>query len=122
MIANLNNLSIKEDYKGKGKLTISNGQILKILHVGSTIINSHTNTHLSLNNFMSLPSLKIFLLFLNSLKIIMSFLKSLALATYSRTRSCEEFSYKEKLNMSCTKLMLPDPIRTRKLSKVKVFF
>lgn len=52
MIVNLNNLSIKEDYKVKGKLTVDNGQNLKILHVGSKVINSHTNTPLYLNNIL----------------------------------------------------------------------
>ena len=51
--SDLNNLSLKNDYKGKGKLIIVNGQKLSISHIGATIIDSNEQSKpLHLNNIL----------------------------------------------------------------------
>ena len=55
---NLNNLTIKENYRGKEKLTIGNGQNLNIKQVGSTSFNLHTNSQpLNLKNILHVLSI-----------------------------------------------------------------
>ena len=84
---------------------------------------THTQIHFFILTifYMLLLSLKISLVFLNSLKIIISLLKSLILAACSKTKSLGEFSSRTRLKMTCTILMLPYPIHTKKLSKVRAF-
>ena len=54
--SDLNNLSLKNDYKGKGKLIIVNGQKLSISHIGATIIDSNAQSKpFHLNNILHVP-------------------------------------------------------------------
>lgn len=56
--ADINNLAIKSDYKGKDWITVGNGQTLKISRVGSAGINSHTTSHpLTLKNILLFPKI-----------------------------------------------------------------
>ena len=49
--ANLQNLNLHQDYKGKGKLTIGNGSKLQISHIGDIFVHSpHSQKHLVLHN------------------------------------------------------------------------
>ena len=51
--ANLNDLTIKDNYRGKEKLTVGNGQNLDIKHVGSPSFTLHTNSQpLHLKNIL----------------------------------------------------------------------
>ena len=74
----LNNLTIKENYRGKEKLTIGNGQNLNIKQVGSTSFNLHTNSQPSnLKNILHVLSITKNLLnishFSNDNKVILEF-------------------------------------------------
>ena len=54
--ADLNNLSLQRDYKGKDKITVGNGHTLRISHVGSTLISS-SDKPLLLNNILCAPNI-----------------------------------------------------------------
>ncbi|KAL5756412.1 hypothetical protein ACOSQ2_021158 [Xanthoceras sorbifolium] len=57
--AYLNNLSIKNEYRGKDKLIVGNGNHLYIFNIGSTTIKSHTAPmqQLHLNNILHVSSI-----------------------------------------------------------------
>ena len=54
--ADLDNLSINSEYKGKGKLYVGNGNSLTISHVGSSFIPTH-NHSLALRNVLHVPKI-----------------------------------------------------------------
>ena len=56
IIADLNNLHVKDDYKGKGKIVVGNGHSLLISHIGSSQISSCAKP-LLLNNILYAPAI-----------------------------------------------------------------
>ena len=54
--ADLNNLHVKDDYKGKGKIVVGNGHSLLISHIGSSQISSCAKP-LLLNNILYAPAI-----------------------------------------------------------------
>ena len=54
--ANLNNLSLQQDYKRKEKIVVGNGHSLPISHIGSSLIAS-TEKPLLLNNILYAPQI-----------------------------------------------------------------
>ena len=54
--ADLNNLSLQNDYKGKDKITVGNGHTLSISHIRSTLISSSYKP-LLLNNILYAPKI-----------------------------------------------------------------
>lgn len=56
--ADLQNLSIKSDCKGKGKLIVGNGSELKISHIGDIFLSSqHSQKSLFLHNILHVPNI-----------------------------------------------------------------
>ena len=56
--ANLQNLTLQQDYKGKGKLTIGNGSQLPISHIGDVLLHSsHSQKPLVLHNTLHVPKI-----------------------------------------------------------------
>ena len=57
--AELDNLTLQTDYKGKGKLAVGNGSLLSISHIGNSIIHIPAATnHLKLSKFLRVPQTK----------------------------------------------------------------
>ncbi|KAL5766826.1 hypothetical protein ACOSP7_017443 [Xanthoceras sorbifolium] len=57
--ADLNNLSLKNEYKGNEKLAVGNGNLLPISHFGCSYISSNTSASkpLCLNNILHVPTI-----------------------------------------------------------------
>ena len=54
----LDNLSIKSNYKGKAKLAVGNGSLLTISHIGDSVLHvPSSHSHLKLNNILHVPSI-----------------------------------------------------------------
>lgn len=99
--ADLNNLALRTDYKGKEKFLVGNGQSLHISHVGSYAFNFKVSAKPFVHDkvLCVLPLQKTYLAFLKLQKIMTLLLNFTLILVYLRTKLRGRCFFKGSLNM-----------------------